>query len=404
MSYNNKTGMYEGFIYKIHTSESKNEYVGQTRKKSIYDRWKDHISSANTGAPQVLYKAMRLHGIDTFTIEVIEKLEANTLLKLSNMLNDREIYYIALFDTYYHGYNMTKGGDTRPLFGKPTVAYDSNGNFLYETESGSEMAERADCDLGVVIKCCKGLTVPRNGLIFRYKGDAFDKYRTKITSVGDTHIYCFYDTGEYYKEFDRIIDASVELNIEYGNLIPAITYKRIIAGYYFNTEKVFDYQKKKHNYTPVDVYDQYTKEFIGSFDSIRDAFRFLDMNPETSVSGIINCLNGKASNSYGYIWRYPGETVNDRPFIYAASVMKPINVYDKQNNFVEIYPSQKIAGDIMNVNKDGINSCLKGRQKTAFGYKYFYANDPNQPDKSHITDITAYELITQRDYNLNLNI
>ena len=26
-------------------------------------------------------------------------------------LNDREVYWIAYYDSYYHGYNQTKGGD-----------------------------------------------------------------------------------------------------------------------------------------------------------------------------------------------------------------------------------------------------------------------------------------------------
>ena len=48
MSYNKETGKYEGFIYKISSTKTDNEYIGQTTKKDIYARYKDHLSASKS--------------------------------------------------------------------------------------------------------------------------------------------------------------------------------------------------------------------------------------------------------------------------------------------------------------------------------------------------------------------
>lgn len=47
---------------------------------------------------------MRKYGWDNFELEIIE------LCSLEE-LKEKEIYWIAYYDTYYHGYNETKGED-----------------------------------------------------------------------------------------------------------------------------------------------------------------------------------------------------------------------------------------------------------------------------------------------------
>jgi len=50
--------------------------------------------------------ALRKHGIENFTWEVLESCQT------VDELNKREIYYINLFNSYNRGYNMTEGGNT----------------------------------------------------------------------------------------------------------------------------------------------------------------------------------------------------------------------------------------------------------------------------------------------------
>lgn len=47
---------------------------------------------------------MRKYGLENFSFSILEECE-------ESQLKEREIYWIATLDTYYHGYNATLGGD-----------------------------------------------------------------------------------------------------------------------------------------------------------------------------------------------------------------------------------------------------------------------------------------------------
>ena len=89
-------------IYLITNTINGMQYVGQSVDMS--QRWSQHKTAAkNIKETADLYQAMREYGIDNFTCEVIEECS-------KEQLNEREIYWIDYYDTFYHGYNMTRGG------------------------------------------------------------------------------------------------------------------------------------------------------------------------------------------------------------------------------------------------------------------------------------------------------
>lgn len=53
---------------------------------------------------KTLSKAFRKYGLDNFTFEILEECDID-------LLDEREIYYITLYDTYFNGYNETTGGN-----------------------------------------------------------------------------------------------------------------------------------------------------------------------------------------------------------------------------------------------------------------------------------------------------
>lgn len=70
-------------------------------------------------------------------------------------------------------------------------------------------------------------------------------------------------------------------------------------------------------------------------------------------------------------------------------VEKKINQYNKLGIFIATYTSQKDAGIQTGIPSSSINAALRDRKKSAGGFLWFYADDPNQPDKSKIiTDNT----------------
>ncbi len=56
-----------------------------------------------------IHKAIKKYGKQNFTLEVIE------IVNKSN-LNEREIYWIQKYNSYYNGYNSTKGGQFQKTF------------------------------------------------------------------------------------------------------------------------------------------------------------------------------------------------------------------------------------------------------------------------------------------------
>ena len=88
-------------IYKITNLVNGNAYIGQS--VDIEKRFKDHKYRAFVNYPsnrdyeKALYRAFRKYGIENFKFEVLEICQVSEL-------NDKEINYIKLYDTYNNGY------------------------------------------------------------------------------------------------------------------------------------------------------------------------------------------------------------------------------------------------------------------------------------------------------------
>lgn len=90
-------------IYKITNQVTKECYIGQS--VDISKRWKDHAKCGlgiDTPAGNKLYKAMQTYGIWNFSWEVLEQCS-------KDLLDEKEKYYIDLYDSYNYGYNSNTG-------------------------------------------------------------------------------------------------------------------------------------------------------------------------------------------------------------------------------------------------------------------------------------------------------
>jgi len=94
-----------GFIYIITNTINEKVYIGQTKKKNIQERWKDHIK--NTKDPKQnrpIVDSMRVLGIQNFKIEVLHECE-------NDRLDELEISEIEKHNSLHpHGLNYTRGG------------------------------------------------------------------------------------------------------------------------------------------------------------------------------------------------------------------------------------------------------------------------------------------------------
>jgi len=92
----------KGKIYKITNKVNNMSYIGQTRY-TLEFRWKQHQHKKDN---TYFHNAIHKYGVENFTIELLEECEVKDL-------DCREIFYIAKFNTFENGYNLTIGGDGR---------------------------------------------------------------------------------------------------------------------------------------------------------------------------------------------------------------------------------------------------------------------------------------------------
>ena len=98
---------------------------------------------------------------------------------------------------------------------------------------------------------------------------------------------------------------------------------------------------------------------------------------------IYNVCNGNNSSYHNYVFRYHYDSFDKYNII--PNNYKSVNAY-KNNIFYNNYNSIKEAGKLLNINASNISSVLSptGSSKSAKGYVFYYADDPNQPDKTKI--------------------
>ena len=90
-------------IYKVTNIKTNQSYIGQS--VDIYKRWTDHCKAGlgiDTPAGNKLYKAMQEYGLQNFTFELLSQCD-------KQQLDEKERYFIELYQADLFGYNSTKG-------------------------------------------------------------------------------------------------------------------------------------------------------------------------------------------------------------------------------------------------------------------------------------------------------
>lgn len=98
-----------------------------------------------------LYRAFNKYGIENFNFEVIEEVD-------NNKLDEREIYWIEYYDSYYEGYNSTLGEKSCKLHEWDVEKIISLYN---EYKSVRKVAEIMNCDHSSIDKILNTYNIPR---------------------------------------------------------------------------------------------------------------------------------------------------------------------------------------------------------------------------------------------------
>lgn len=92
-------------VYKIKNLITEKVYIGWT-SFTVDERWSTHVKDATRGGDnRKFYNAIRKYGADCWSKEILLEVASKDEAK------QKEIELIAEHNSYYDGYNATKGGD-----------------------------------------------------------------------------------------------------------------------------------------------------------------------------------------------------------------------------------------------------------------------------------------------------
>lgn len=225
--YNEKTNKYEGYIYCIYNKLNSRSYIGQTIR-TIETRFKEHKTNSNNLSRSIyLYSDVKVFGWDNFKIFEIEKIETDNISELKTLLNEKEIFYIAKYNTLYpNGYNISKGGWLlKNTFESCKVyKFDLDGNLLQEYQSMADAAENNHLSQADISNCCNNKKVSTVGGFYWSKSSILEKsnisMQKKRITMSDL-------SGNIIREFDSATDAAIIL---FGNKNKRSSISKCLTG------------------------------------------------------------------------------------------------------------------------------------------------------------------------------
>ena len=112
------------------------------------------------------------------------------------------------------------------------------------------------------------------------------------------------------------------------------------------------------------------KNIINQFPGITYAAKYVNCDPSSISKVLVTC--GKIK---GYYWCKYDDYDSFKPNVNRTTYPKEVCQYTLQNKFINKYNSIADASRICNVNRSGIISCLKKRNKTAGGFIWRYSDE-----------------------------
>lgn len=382
-----------GDIYIITNLINGKKYVGQSRNQNggYLCRWADHVRCAfnDSSKKYKINHAIKKYGVESFRIDLMERINCATLSECIERLDKLEVRYIKEFDTYNNGYNSTKGGqsggfDIDPaLKCKSVTQYSMDGVPVAEFKSIKEASTVTGIN-GISV-CCKGRVDTAGGFIWRHgaglrqlESQCVSKAIESYERIHGTLILEFGLDGKLISEHPSIKSASETLGIKANRITDCCKgNKKTVSG------RIFLY--KRENKTPLKAYtdrvsaesvrlkgfsvSQYTLsgEFVASFPSYRAAESSLSITSKN----IGLCISGKCKSVNGFIWVKTGDTDRLSSAVeYFLVGGSPCDVYQYtlDGAITGKYRSSREASIKTGFNKGLITDCLSGFKKTHKGY------------------------------------
>ena len=272
-------------IYKITNKLTGKSYIGQSVQ--IETRWSQHKSvsrSYDTLDGNELHKDILELGIDNFSFEVIEE-------TTTDKLDEREIYWIKYYDTFYNGYNHTLGGN-----GNVRLNYNKIQELWNQGLTSKEIASLINSSRDTVNYALTNLGISTLEKRIRSQELIMQAYATYKRNVLKLDI----DTNEVVESFESVSKAAKSLGVDRATFREGLQkhnnkykgYKWIIN---IETKNTRNFSAKK-----VAKLDPETKEPLEYFESASAAARAMNLAGATLICRA--CKNN--TKSRGFYWKY----------------------------------------------------------------------------------------------------
>jgi group I intron endonuclease len=339
-----------GYIYKATNTINNKVYIGQTRC-SIDERWKEHIFCSffkkSSGYNQYLHKAIRKYGADAFLVEQVEECD-------NALLDEREIYWIAQYDSTNKGYNLTLGGGGRAVY--------SDEELLEAWRSGLTLIDISKA-LGInksqASRRLRSLGVSDEDIESR-------RYKACVEKNRKTKVYQYDLDGNFVAEHECINKFST---IEgYKGVRDALNGTLKTAGGYqwrlYKVDKIEPYKRE----IPTKCVYQYSMagEYIRQYESGNEAADALGVK----VGCIYGVCGGRGDSYRGYRWSY--QKFDKLPPLPKDKRCKPVAKLDPNGAVIEIYETVEEAAKANGVAPSSLRGAANGNQHTSAGYVWKY--------------------------------
>lgn len=379
------------FIYVITNDVNGKQYVGQTVRTIEY-RFKKHLKASQT-LDYPLYKAMNKYGIEHFSVRQLEECSVEEL-------DDREIFWIKELDTYYNGYNATLGG-----LGNRTRAdeYFDISETYKRTQSLNKTAKKHNCSINAVYAACQEYNVQTHSITKGKPVVGFDKNTLKIIGVFPSiyqaakHISKSENTNRIEGMRQNIVRSCIQDMISAYGIIWRF---KVDLPKDFKNKNPKDYlnirnEKDKAQVVMFDIKSQTFKKF----NSMIEAALYLKSTNlakgkiRTIQNRIGECCRGNVQTSYGYIWKYQKllpinfENKDFKEYLDISNKdkIRSIKMFNTSNSLLKTFNSCSEAAIWLKDNSDSkatnrsiaisIRRCLRKERKTAYGYKWEWADE-----------------------------
>lgn len=325
-------------IYKIVNLVNGKLYVGST--VNLYNRKSQHFSSLMTNCHKnpYLQNAFNKYGINTFKFEVLEYVED------VDKLIEREQYYL---DIYFD--NKNKCYNVLPTAGSP---------------------------LGVKHS---------------------DETKLKLAITGGAKPFYVFKDREFIGEWINSSECSRNLDINYSGYIRKCLKgkQNMFNGYIFIYKDEYNEDKLKEIYEMVEskpflVFEKYTENFIGEYDTINKCMIDLNINIK-SDGDIRKYLKDKTYSVNNYIFIYKHEYAEDKvkELCNINLNAKPFYVYKKDDKkFVGKFSLQQECAKELNIDASNISGCLRKKHYFAKGYVFIYEEDYSEEKLNELCNKT----------------